>query len=365
MPTAKAKIRVVIIDDSPTVRNLLASILGAAGMDVLALGTNGEDAVRLVKQHKPDVVTLDIRMPQMDGFEATRRIMREQPTPIVIVTGSMKYQDVDLTFQAMRAGALAVINKPGLSDPLTCEKVVQTVQNMASVHVIHHWGIVQSAPPSKTKVDEKISRLVDLSRYPDIRVIGIASSTGGPSALAAVLRDLPADYPLPIVAVQHVSPGFTGGLVEWLSSVTKIQVDVATHGDKLKPGTITFAPDDYHIQVNQRGEVELSHSPSYKGLRPSANPMFESLAQHYGKRAMGVVLTGMGDDGANGMEQLHKTGALTIAQDEKSCIVYGMPHEAVIRHAIDVQINLEEIAQFLRHLGQTKINTFKQENGAP
>ncbi len=359
----KANIRVIIIDDSPTVRSLLASILSAAGMDVLALGKNGEDAIRLVKEHKPDVITMDIRMPQMDGFEATRRIMREQPTPSVIITGSAKYQDVELSFQAMRAGALAVVNKPGLSDPQTCEKVVQTVQNMAGVHVIHHWGNVQSPPPP-TKVDAKISRLVDLSRYPDIRIIGIASSTGGPSALSAVLGNLPPDFPLPIVAVQHVSPGFTSGLAEWLGSVTQIKVDVGTHGDKLKPGTVTFAPDDYHIQVNKRGEVELSHSPAYKGLRPSANPMFESLAQHYGKRSLGIILTGMGDDGADGMEQLHKTGALTIAQDEKSCIVYGMPHQAVIRNAVDVQMNLEEIAQLLKRIGQMKMNTFKQENGA-
>lgn len=363
--TPKNNLRVVIIDDSPTVRSLLVSILTEAGMSVLATGVDGEDAVRLVKKLKPDVLTMDIRMPNMDGLEATRRIMREHPTPIVIITGSMKYQDVDLTFQAMRAGALAVVNKPGLSDPQTCEKVVQTVRTMAGVHVIHHWGRNQHAPQkARVSLDDGISRLVDLTRNPEIRVIGIASSTGGPSALAAVLGDLPVDYPIPILVVQHVSPGFTSGLAEWLGSVTKMQVDVATHGDRLKPGTITFAPDDYHLQANQRGEIELSHSPAYKGLRPSANPLFESLAQHFGKKSVGIVLTGMGDDGANGMESLHQAGGLTVAQNKESCVVYGMPHEAVLRNAIDSQMNLAEIALFLKRIGEAKMNTFKTEVGA-
>lgn len=359
---AKDQICVVIVDDSPTMRGLLTSILAEAGMKVVATGANGLEAVQLVKQHKPDVITMDINMPQMDGLEATRRIMREQPTPIVIITGSVKYQDVNLTFQAMRAGALAVVNKPGLDDPQTCEKVVQTVQNMADVHVIHHWGTVQSPtiPPSQEK-DGGLPRSMDFSGHPEICVVGIAASTGGPSALAAVLGDLPADYPFPILAVQHVSNGFTVGLVEWLGSVTKIQVNVAGHGEKLKPGSVTFPPDDYHLQVNQRGEVELSHSPAYKGLRPSANPLFESLARHYGKKALGIILTGMGDDGANGMEQLHQAGGLTIAQDKKSCVVYGMPHEAVLRNAIDRQMNPQEIGLLLNQLGKT--NVFKGKNG--
>jgi two-component system chemotaxis response regulator CheB len=234
---------------------------------------------------------------------------------------------------------------------------------MAGVHVIHHWGTLQT-PPKTTKMEQEISRLVNPARIAALKLIGIASSTGGPSALAAILRDLPADYPLPILAVQHVSPGFTGGLAEWLGSVTKLQVDVAIHGDKLKPGTITFAPDDYHLQVNKRGEIELSRSPAYKGLRPSANRLFEALAQHYGKKSLGIILTGMGDDGADGMEQLHKAGGLTIAQDEKSCVVYGMPREAVLRDAVDAQMNLQEMNFFLKQLGQIKTNIFHQENGA-
>lgn len=358
------QIRVVVVDDSPTVQNFLSSILTEAGMKVIATGNDGRDALRLAKELKPDVMTLDIRMPNMDGFDATRRIMREQPTPIVIVSGSMKYSDVELTFQALQAGALAVLKKPGLSDPQTCEKLVQTVQAMAGVRVIHHWGRMENVQPKPQATLESMTpRLLDASRYQELKVIGIASSTGGPSALATVLGDLPANYPFPILVVQHVSPGFTTGLVEWLGSVTKMQVDIAAHGDRLRPGTIFFAPDDYHLQVTRGNEIELSHNPPYKGLRPSANPLFESLARYYGKKSMGIILTGMGDDGANGMELLHHAGGFTIAQDQESCVVYGMPKEAAIRNAVDVQMNLGEIASFLKYLGETKTSLLKVESG--
>jgi two-component system chemotaxis response regulator CheB len=332
---------------------MLSTIFDEAGMTVLAMGRNGRDAVRLVKEHKPDVVTMDIRMPHMDGLEATRQIMREQPTPIVVVTGSAQYHDVELSFQAMQAGALAVVHKPGLADPQACAAVAQTVQNMARVHVIHHWGTARKALP-KPSTTPQLPRTVDPSRYAEIKVIGIASSTGGPSALAAVLGDLPTDYPLPILVVQHVSPGFTSGLTQWLGSVTKLRVEVATHGSHPKPGVVAIAPDDYHLQLGRRGEMQLSHSAAYKGLRPSANPFFESLAQHYGKKSLGIILTGMGDDGADGISLLHKSGSLTIAQDEKSCVVYGMPYQAVMRNAIDIQMNLEEIGLFLKQLGEIK-----------
>lgn len=353
MPETTNPIRVVIVDDSLTVQSLLSTILGDAGMTILATGRNGRDAVRLAKEHRPDVITMDIRMPHMDGLEATRQIMREQPTPIVVITGSTQMQDADLTFQAMQAGALAVIKKPGMSDPQTFEKVARTVKNMAGVHVIHHWGSVKKKTP-KPVPQVKALRRLDPASCAHVKVIGIASSTGGPSALAAVLGELPADYPLPVLVVQHVSPGFTHGLVSWLSSVIKLRVEVATNGNRLSPGTVTLAPDDYHLQINKRGEIELSRAETYKGLRPSANPLFASLAKHYGKTALGIVLTGMGDDGADGISLLHQTGAPTIAQDEQSCVVYGMPQQAMLRNAIDTQMNPQEIGLFLKQLGEIK-----------
>lgn len=343
-------IRVVVIDDSATVRELLVSILQEAeGIQVVGVGANGEDAVRLTRRIRPDVVTMDVNMPRMNGLEATRHIMREVPTPIVIVTGSsMMRGEVNVTFEALRAGALTVVNKPGLADPEMYARVVRAVRLMSEVPVVHHWGrgerrpspALPVAPPPPIEADDRRGA----------QMIGIAASTGGPSALAAVLGPLSADFPVPILVVQHVSRGFVTGLAEWLDSQTPLGVGLASHGDTPQPGTALLPPDDYHIQVNPQGVVELCKEPPYRGLRPSANYMFRSLARAYGPRAVGVVLTGMGDDGAEGLEALRLAGGLTLAQDEQSCVVYGMPREAVLRNAVERVLPLNQIALTLSQL---------------
>jgi two-component system chemotaxis response regulator CheB len=349
-------IRIVVIDDSPTVRDMLSVILEyAQGMQVVGTGANGEEALRLVNRLKPDVVTMDVRMPKMGGLEATRRIMRDMPTRIVIVADSMMHSDMDLTFEALKAGALTVVRKPGLQDPETCDKVVQTVRLMADVPVIHHWGRTEHRASS---VGCRAPVAADRSNFwppsPDVRIVGIASSTGGPAALATVLGALPGDFPLPLLVVQHVTPGFAVGLAEWLNTQTSLSVSLAGHGETPKPGTVLIAPDDYHMRVNLHGVVELVREPPYKGLRPSANYLFSSLAQAFGSKAIGIILTGMGDDGVDGLETLHLTGGLTIAQDEPSCIVYGMPREAAARNAVDQVLPLDQIALTLANWHNAK-----------
>lgn len=350
-------IRVVVIDDSPTACELLVAILqGAEGIQVIGVGHTGEDAVRLTKRLRPDVVTMDVRMPKMDGLEATRHIMSEVPTPIVIVTGSnVMRAEANLTFEALRAGALTVVSKPGLADPETCDKVVQTVRLMSEVPVVHHWGRRRSGAPAG-RGEEAVALLSprEADHQGRVQMIGIAASTGGPAALATVLGALPADFPVPILVVQHVTRGFVAGLAEWLNGETPLHVGLASHGDIPQPGTVLLAPDDYHMQVNARGVVELCREPPYRGLRPSANYLFRSLARAYGPRAVGVVLTGMGDDGAEGLEMLHQAGGLTLAQDEQSCVVYGMPHEAVARNAVDHVLSLDQIALTLGQLARLR-----------
>jgi two-component system chemotaxis response regulator CheB len=222
---------------------------------------------------------------------------------------------------------------------------------MADVPVVHHWGRAEvgSRKPEvrsqKSEVGNRTPTGREISnRQSDIRIIGIASSTGGPAALATVLGALPADFPLPLLVVQHVTPGFAIGLAEWLSMQTPLNVSLAGHGETPKPGTVLIAPDDYHMQTSLRGAVELIKESAYKGLRPSANYLFGSLARAYGSKAMGIILTGMGDDGVDGLEALHLTGGLTIAQDEQSCVVYGMPREAIARNAVDRVLSLDQIA---------------------
>lgn len=358
-------IRVVVIDDSPTACELLVAIFqGAEGIQVIGVGHSGEDAIRLTKRLRPDVVTMDVRMPKIDGLEATRRIMCEVPTPIVIVTGSnFMRAEATLTFDALRAGALTVVSKPGLADPETCAKVIQAVRLMSEVPVVRHWDRKDRKPspamPALSRVEGKVEGSVapplPMEAADDqrrVQMIGIAASTGGPGALVAVLGPLPADFPAPILVVQHVTRGFVAGLAEWLDGETPLHVGLTSHGDTPRPGEVLLPPDDYHIQVNAQGVVELCKEPPYKGLRPSANYLFHSLARAYGPRAVGIVLTGMGDDGAEGLKALRLAGGLTLAQDEQSCVVYGMPREAVARNAVDRVLTLDQIALTLSRLAR-------------
>ena len=351
MKTRTNPIRVVVVDDSTTARELLVALLqNAEGIQVVGSAANGQEAIRLVKRLRPDVVTMDVVMPNMDGLETTRHIMRENPTPIIIVTATLMRDDMDMAFEALQAGALTALRKPGLADPATCAQVVRAVRLMADVPVVRRWGARSERRrplPPRAVVNQA-------NRWQRIQVVGIAASTGGPGALAKVLGPLPASFPLPILVVQHVTRGFTSGLADWLNGETALQVELAGHGETPRGGSILLAPDDYHIQINAQGVIELCKKPPYKGLRPSANYLFHALARSYGPRALGIVLTGMGDDGAEGIQALHQAGGLTIAQDENSCVVYGMPREAVIRNAVDQILSLDQIAVALGSLA-TKV----------
>jgi two-component system chemotaxis response regulator CheB len=356
-----APIRAVVVDDSPTAQKLLVTILQEAeGIQVVGVGADGEEAVRLTKRLRPDVVTMDVRMPTMDGLEATRRIMRDTPTPIVVVTADLMQADMNLTFEALRAGALTVVGKPGLADTETCEKVIQTVKLMAAVPVVHHWDRREWRPPEALEAPHPqvpatgAGPSVEKDVEGHVQMIGIASSTGGPATLAKILGRLPADFSAPVLVVQHVTTGFVAGLAEWLDGATPLHASLASHGETPQPGSILLAPDDYHMRVNARGVIELYKGTPYKGLRPSANYLFHSLARAYGPRAIGIVLTGMGDDGAEGLLALRQAGGLTLAQDEQSCVVYGMPREAVACDAVDQVLSLDQIAPTLRRVTDSK-----------
>lgn len=359
-------IRAIVVDDSPTARELLVAILQIAeGIQVVGTGATGQDAVRLVQRMRPDVLLMDINMPLMDGLAATEEIMADVPTPIVLVTGTYMRDDVDLSFKAISSGALTVMAKPGLAAPEACEALVQIVRNMAAVPVVRRWskGKARSTPPPAPPAPVP-APAAEPPRLPPLHaeelrrpyhLVGIASSTGGPGALATILRQLPADFALPILIVQHVTPGFAAGLAEWLNGETALRVTLAEHGALPQPGVVLIAPDGYHMQMNYRGYIELTKEPAYHGLRPSANYLFHALARLYGPRAVGVILTGMGDDGAEGLRALHAAGGLTLAQDEQSCIVYGMPREAVIRNGVSAIMNLDGIAQTLYQLTPARV----------
>jgi len=324
-------IKVLVVEDSPVVRELLSHILSSdPGMEVVGTACNGEEALEAVERFKPDIITMDVQMPKMNGFDAARRIMETTPTPIVVVSGSLEPQEVSTTFRALESGALAVVRKPpGMGHPDHAEsssELIRTVKAMSEVKVVRRWARatrvpVAAAAPSVIEAEVKPSPVA-------IKLIAIGASTGGPLALQAILAELPADFSAPIAVVQHIAPGFIRGFVEWLDRSTKLSVGIATHGEKLLPGRVYLAPDGSQMLVGNPGRILLTSDEPENGLRPSVSSLFRSVAHAYGQRAIGILLTGMGKDGAEELALMKQMGSITIAQDEESSVVYGMPKEA-------------------------------------
>jgi len=347
-------IKVLITEDSPVVRGFLEHVLNS-DPDIQVVGTaqNGEEAVNMVAVHKPDVVTMDIHMPKMDGFEATRKIMETNPVPVVIVSASWNPEEVDKTFRSMEAGAVAALEKPrGFGYPdadSSIQQLVSTVKMMSEVTVVRRWTKTrfQKAEALKPK---KRKEILDLPEVPDMKIVAIGASTGGPMVLQTILSGLMKDFPLPVVIVQHIAPGFLPGLADWLSRTTEIPVHIACDDEKLMPGHAYLAPDAKQMGVNSRNRVELKNAAPEHSVCPSVSYMFRSVAQNFGRYAIGVICTGMGRDGAMELKLLRDKGGYTIAQDKTSSIVHGMPGEAIkLDGAIDV-LPPKQIAERLRKL---------------
>jgi two-component system chemotaxis response regulator CheB len=357
MSKRNGPIRVLVVEDSPTARNLLVALFNECS-DIQVVGTalDGVEAVQRALELRPDLITMDIHLPRINGLEATRRILRLAPIPIVVVTASLNQPDMDLTFEALRVGALSVVKKPGRNDAESCATVVRTVRLMADVPVVHRWNHSGNTaqlvlPKSVQPVPFDTGQEKAPPKKP-ARIVGIASSTGGPGALANALRTLPGDYPLPILIVQHITRGFAASLAEWLSSELKLRVRLAEQSELPGPGTVLISPDDCHMQVGDHGEINLHNSPPYKGLRPSADYLFLSLARVYGQQAVGVILTGMGEDGVEGLTELHRQGGVVLAQDEATSVVYGMPREAARRKVVDYILPVNEVGPALLRLSR-------------
>lgn len=336
-------VRVLVAEDSPTVQDLLVWILQSdPDLQVVGMANDGEEAVRLAARLRPDVITMDIHMPRMDGFQATREIMQRTPTPIVVVSAMVDKESVETSFSALQAGALSVVQKPtGPSSPnyeAVRECLVMTVKLMSEVKVVRHWGRQPSTPCPSVSISPPAAAKVQAE------VVAIAASTGGPAALGQILSGLPADFPVPILVVQHISHGFGGGLVSWLDRATELKVGLARQGDCLAPGRVLVAPDGRHMMVRPGGRILLGPEGLDKGLCPSADPFFSSVARAFGPKALGVILTGMGRDGVEGLRQLKAVGGRVLAQDEASCVVFGMPKEAIMAGVVDQVVPLQQMA---------------------
>lgn len=344
-------LRVLIADDSPTARQALSYIVQEAGdMQVVGEARDGRHALQLAAELRPDVVLMDITMPEMDGLEATGEIMHNTPMPIVIVSGSLEGRETEIAFQAIRAGALTVLPKPpGFGAPnfmTEAAKLQNTVRAMAGVSVIHHWKRRPTPKPAESPVR--------MSASPEI--VAIVSSTGGPAALSEILGRLPGDFPLPVVVVQHIAADFLPSLVKWLDGIAPLAVTIAQPGVHPQPGHVYVAPGQAHLRIDRSLRFSLDTETPGRHI-PSGDVLFESVAAAYGAKAVGVVLTGMGDDGARGLRVMYNAGAFTIAQDEDSSAVFGMPREAAAQGATCEVLPLNDIAAALVELTRRKERT--------
>ena len=339
-------IRLMLVEDSLTIREFLTAIVGQdPEIEIVAFAKNGLESLKLLEKHRPDVVLMDINMPVMDGLEATRRIMESIPTPVVIMSATCDVKEVELAMDAVSAGALALLEKPlsfeGASQQIN--EFIATVKAMSAVKVVKR----RHCAPNETEAQ--------FGEAPDrcFEVIGIATSTGGPPALAKILSSLPADFPFPILVVQHIVKGFMPGMVAWLDGLSRLRVTMARHGETINTGCVYLADDGFHLGIDGQKRLLLIDAPPVGGFRPSANILFESLADTYGERALAIILTGMGRDGVAGLQRLRNRRGTIIAQDETSCAVFGMPQAAIEAGLADSVLSLSGIGEYLMNQGRS------------
>jgi len=325
-----ATIRVLLVDDSPVALAILRRMLAASPeIEVVGTARHGREALELIPQLRPTMICTDFHMPVMDGLELTRQVMATCPRPILVISSVVGGGDPEKVFELLQAGAVDVFPKPrggAEADPAAAQ-FISKVKLVAGVFVIRRQpmelparSVAVAAPGSCTGARNAAN---------PIRMVVIGASIGGPQALQAILPQLPARFPVPIVCVQHISSGFLQGLVEWLSVQCRLKLQIARPGEVPQPGRVYFPAEDSHLVIDRLGRLQPSHEPAVDGHRPSVTVAFRSVAGYYGAASIAVLLTGMGRDGGDGMLAVERAGGLTIAQDEASCVIFGMPKRAI------------------------------------
>lgn len=332
-------IKVLVVDDSRVQQELLTYILNSdPEIKVIGTAQDGEEAIKQAELLKPDVITMDLNMPKMNGIEAIRNIMSTHPVPIVVISGSANEMEVLSTFRAIEAGAVSVSEKISYSSG-DAEELVNMVKLMSEVKVVR-----RRAKPYTDKI-KKFSKPKTGSQKIEIIVIG--GSTGAPVVFQELLKSLPKEFP-PVLMVQHISPGFLTGFVEWLRTTTNVNVKIAERGEALSNNTAYLAPDKVHMGIDSFNRITLTPGPLEDGHIPSISYLFRSVSKVFKGNAIGVLLTGMGNDGVAGLKVMKDNGALTLVQDEATSVVYGMPQQAVLNQAETEILSPTEISEYIK-----------------
>jgi two-component system chemotaxis response regulator CheB len=349
------KIRVLIVDDSATVRQALTSLLETdPEIEVIGTAPDPYVAAQRIAQEVPDVITLDVEMPRMDGLTFLERIMHQHPIPVVICS-SLTEKGSETAFAALEKGAVEIITKPKMGTKLFFEEsavhICDVVKSAAHAHLQRRAH--SAPPPVQMKVQPKLSADAVLEKgtshamiQTTERIVAVGASTGGTEALREFLEALPADAPGTVI-VQHMPEKFTAQFATRLNSLCRVTVKEAADGDSVLRGQVLIAPGNRHLLLKRSGAryyVEIKDGPLVSRHRPSVDVLFRSTARYAGKNAVGVIMTGMGDDGAHGMREMKEAGAYNIAQDEASCVVFGMPAEAIKLGGVDRILPLDQIA---------------------
>lgn len=391
-------IRVLLVEDSPVATTIFKRMLSTSP-DIVVVGCarTGTEGLAMIPHLQPHVICTDLHMPQMDGLEFTQEVMAKFPRPILVISSSVQPENTHNVFKLLQAGAVEVFPKPrgaiGEHYETTRSELISKIRILSGVAVFTRYRKqqipestpvvtktdgttkpVSSQPEESTRVGLSVRPKVGIQPLPSsrransppassrtsilsvrtsispvqlVKIVGIGASTGGPQALYTILTNLPANFPLPIICVQHISEGFLQGLVDWLNSESAMQVKIASADELPQPGTIYFPPERHHLELNSQNRFICSSAPPCSGHRPSVTVTFNSIAKIYGSKAMGILLTGMGRDGADGMQAIHQAGGVTIAQDEKTSVVFGMPKEAIALGAASLVLPINEIAPMM------------------
>lgn len=351
-------IKILIVDDSPTEVALIQYIIESENdMQVIGVAKNGKEAIELTEKLKPNLITMDIQMPVMDGLEATRIIMAQNPTPIVVISSMVNDESIHATFHILEAGALTALAKPvnvfSPSFEESREHIVDTLRSLSDIRVI-------KKPLKKhLMLDESKKHKTEHAKTTHYEIIAMGASVGGPMALKTIFSQLAPDFPLPIMVVQHMSRGFIRGFAQWLEENVSLKVKNAVDHEPLEKGTVYIAPEHKHMEVERIHEqlvCKLIDGAPVSGFCPSITRLLQSIAKVSGKKAIGILLTGMSDDGAEGLLELKNAHGHTLIQNQESSIVFGMGAVAQSLNAVDQVIGLEHIASYLTKICMTNKN---------